>query len=241
MISISDFEEMLCLPRIGKARNGLYIFSQGISNAKIKKIKNLIADNNIHDIFVKEYSLTKEQHEYVHKKLSENVMISKPLSIGSKFFVSSLMIDDACAEMSDHLTGQHVQGMVLLESARQMILSIGENFFLSDEERFKSYFVLNSIEAQFKQFIFPIGVDLHCTINGYKKLGRGKFTAKCVIEFMQNNISCLQITIQFMADEKIKLEKKEEKLAAFSIQLAVSKEEENLKPTVDKLYFSNRN
>ncbi|MCX7121995.1 MAG: AfsA-related hotdog domain-containing protein [Gammaproteobacteria bacterium] len=241
VISVSTLEEIIGLPRIGKAKNGYYVFGQGVSGERIKKIRQFIEENKVNDIAIKNNAPVKEENEYVHKKIAENVMISKPLAVNNEFFISSLLIDDRCAEMSDHLTGQHVQGMALIEAARQMILSVSEHFFLSDDERFKSYFVLNKIDVEFKQFIFPIDVELRCTVVMYEKLSAGKFTAKCLIEFVQNNISCTEVTIQFMADEKENLEKKESKLANFSVKLAYSKEAENINHFFDQIVCINKN
>lgn len=228
VVCISDFEEMISLPRIGKAKNGFYIMGQGISEERIKKIKQRLQDSKSSDIFIKDNFCEKEQNKFAHKTLRENVMISQPKAIRDGLFVSQLMIDDRCAEMSDHLTGQHVQGMVLIEAARQMGLSVSERFFLSDEERFKSYFVLNNFDVQFQQFVFPLEVEMRCVVLKHRNLGIGKFTIKCAIEFMQNNISCTRVIIDLMADEKARLEVKEARLADFNLKCACSMEEANL-------------
>ena len=228
VVRISDFEEMISLPRIGKATNGFYIIGQGISEERIKKIKQRLQDSKINDIFIKDNFCEKEQNQFVHKTLRENVMISQPKVIRDGLFVSRLMIDDRCAEMSDHLTGQHVQGVVLIEAARQMGLSVSEHFFLSNEERFKRYFVLNNLDVQFQQFVFPLEVEMRCIVLEHKNLGEENFTIKYAIEFVQNNISCTRIIIGLMADAKAKLEAKEARLADFNLKCACLTEEANL-------------
>lgn len=228
VISLSGFKEMILLPRIGKARNGFYILGQGIAKQKIDEIKTLIKKNKITDIVIKEHHNEKEENKYVHKKVSENVMISKPIVIRDNLFFSQLMIDDRCSEMSDHMTGQHVQGMVLIEAARQMALSVSENFLLSESERFNSYFILSNMDAQFKQFLFPTDVELQCALIRCEKISSGKFSADFVITFTQNNVVCMEVMIGLMADEKTALEKKESRLANFSLKMAVAKQEENL-------------
>ena len=55
----------------------------------------------------------------VHKKLDFNVLVSAPIQIGADEFSFALLIDERCAEISDHVTGQHVPGMLVLEAARQ--------------------------------------------------------------------------------------------------------------------------
>lgn len=57
--------------------------------------------------------------------------------MNTNIFESHLMLNDRCAEMSDHVTGQHLQGMILIEAARQMTLAVTEMYFIDSNDREK--------------------------------------------------------------------------------------------------------
>lgn len=107
-----------------------YRLGQGISSKEIKIIREILNRSNVIFNFN-----DREDKRFVHKTKSKNVMISKPLLIRSNFFSSFLMLDKDCAEMTDHVTGQHIQGMVVIEAARQMMLSVTENYLLNNTEK----------------------------------------------------------------------------------------------------------
>jgi hypothetical protein len=56
-------------------------------------------------------------------------MLSLPRRVSESCFEADVLVDDAGEHMSDHVSGQHLPGMVLIEAARQMILAVTEEFF----------------------------------------------------------------------------------------------------------------
>jgi hypothetical protein len=62
--------------------------------------------------------------------------------------------------MEDHQTGLHLQGMLLVEAARQAFLAVTEVFFLPQDGT-KFYFVFNTLSVNYKRFAFPIATRLH--------------------------------------------------------------------------------
>lgn len=93
-----------------------------------------------------------------HKHCPENTLISEPRKLTEDLYELDLLIDENCELMRDHQTGQHLQGMVLLEAARQSFLAVTEAFFLPDNSDF--FFVLNDVEARYNHFAFPFAAQI---------------------------------------------------------------------------------
>jgi len=53
-----------------------------------------------------------------YKQKPENVLISEPQRTADDQFSAAVFLNPQSELMSDHLTGQHVQGMVLIEACR---------------------------------------------------------------------------------------------------------------------------
>jgi hypothetical protein len=105
----------------------------------------------------------------VHKHGRQNVLISKPERVTDTLYTAWLSIQDENELLLDHMTGQHIQGMVLTESARQMMLSVTENFYLEKEERGNRYFVLNRVNSEYINFTFPLDVRIDFVIQSLRK------------------------------------------------------------------------
>ena len=89
-----------------------------------------------------------------HKHKRRNTLIAPPQLVDGDNYLIDLLIDENCELMDDHQTGQHIQGMVLVEAGRQAFLAVTERFFLTDAQH-ESYFVINSMETSFLGFVFP--------------------------------------------------------------------------------------
>ncbi len=98
-----------------------------------------------------------------HKRKPENILVSQPKCLCENVFLMDLMVDDGSDLMSDHQSGQHIQGMILLEAARQSLLVVTETFFLPKED-IQYGFVFNKIDVTYQNFAFPFDAQLRYEI-----------------------------------------------------------------------------
>ncbi|HXP95312.1 MAG TPA: AfsA-related hotdog domain-containing protein [Telmatospirillum sp.] len=98
-----------------------------------------------------------------HKYRIENTLISAPRRIDEDHYDVDLLVDENSELMGDHQTGQHLQGMLMIEAIRQAFMAIAEAFFLPSGD-IEYYFLFNTLAVELKRFIFPIATCLHCTI-----------------------------------------------------------------------------
>lgn len=94
-----------------------------------------------------------------YKRHGCNTLIGIPVQVSEDTYMMDIRIDGGCEIMGDHQTGQHVQGMVLVEAARQAFLAVTEEFFLGAEDR-ETYFVINSMMTEFSGFVFPLPAQI---------------------------------------------------------------------------------
>lgn len=187
----------------------IYKIGQGLSDIEIEKlriIKNKYPNLQIHLLN------DRENKYFVHKVYDKNVMITKPIRLREDIFKSNLLLDDDCAEMSDHVTGQHIQGTVIIEAARQMMLSVTENYFVDFELKNKVWFILNKISINFFSFLFPIEIEIIYKVDIFRSSGhRRKFIADMV--FYQGKKEGARIEISYCVYDKEFLTAKEAQLA----------------------------
>ncbi|MCP9268394.1 hypothetical protein M5U04_09870 [Xenorhabdus sp. XENO-1] len=192
------------------------IFGQGLSKENIEEFKNsLCHGDNDKTLLLNQTHLLRETTRNTHKHKAENVLISETIKTGLVSYQCYLLIDDDCAEMADHVTGQHIQGMVLLEACRQMVNSVSERFLIKTGS--EKSFVLHTMDSEFKEYLFPVVSSMEMTVRHFRPGLRGDFTAECIIKVIQNNTVCLCVTIKFSAVDKKYLSLIEQQMATKSL------------------------
>lgn len=148
----------------------LCIFGQGVNEEESDALQNLVYQHGLQasitfgNLDILSY---KENKDKVHKHHKKNATISKPVPRGHNSYESILLVDNASAEISDHITGQHMSGMVLLEAARQMMLAVIENVLAPKDAEEKYYVILNGMNIDFAHFAFPLELRIYCNIKDY--------------------------------------------------------------------------
>lgn len=100
------------------------------------------------------------------------------------------------------MTGQHLQGMLLIEGARQMMTAVMENYFLDKEKRGCSYFILDRVDVSFKQFAFPLELILKYEVLKMEKTLNLGLKSSALVTFTQANRHVCGIAIDFSIFEK---------------------------------------
>lgn len=195
-------------------------FGQGLSEVNVKEIMNLVKCSGMSDrIIFKDSEFNRKSSSHLtHKCLSKNIMISDPLRVDDKTYHCDLMLEDDCDEMNDHVTGVHIQGSVIMEAARQMVLAVSEKYYISPNCKRKLNFVTHKIDTHFHQYIFPIPVIIKYEISEMKMSRNNNFSSSVHISFIQNDMVTAEIFFKFSVLDAEYLNEKEISLAGMCIQ-----------------------
>jgi hypothetical protein len=188
----------------GPARCQLRI-GQGLSVDALTELGRRLADPQVARTFTLaggDEALARAQpcnRALVHKKQTRNVMLSTPVALSDREFTAALRLDDACDELADHLTGHHIQGAVLAEATRQMVLAVSEAFLLPEAKRFRMRFVTRAMELSYHTYAFPLAVGLRFTIEHLRRGAAGNFAATAAIACEQNDATVAEGRFRFTA------------------------------------------
>lgn len=148
-----------------------------------------------------------------HKHHIHNSIISHPARVGDNCFEAALLLDERCELMADHQTGQHIQGMILIEAARQLFLAVTEEYFIGQAVHDRYYFVINNIEVKFMGFVFPLGAMLRYEIVSADTANPARMRFETVVSVIQGDACATQIAFGFTAFHASKIEAKEQQQA----------------------------
>ncbi|HEX7684183.1 MAG TPA: AfsA-related hotdog domain-containing protein [Trinickia sp.] len=151
--------------------------------------------------------------QVTHKHHAQNILISAPRRASEHCYESKLAIHDATELLGDHMTGQHIQGMVLTEAGRQMMLAVAELFMLDAHERGRFYFILNKVATTYHRFAFPIETDAKLTVLAAERKRGNALHAEVRVDFAQQEEALAEAHISFAAYDKDLIARKEHELA----------------------------
>ncbi|AZZ99640.1 hypothetical protein ELR70_22750 [Pseudoalteromonas sp. R3] len=192
-----------------------FVLGQGICADAYQALLNLAEEKGMAAAFATP-SFNKLNKQETHKHQKRNGMLGEPQQIEDNLYRLPIYIDDACDEMGDHVTGHHIQGMVLTESARQAFLAITERYFLADAE--KSYFVINSLDSEYLSFAFPLPLELEYRILSFTDKGRGTLCFDVEMTLSQNGQDCARVKTKFSTYPEKFLSRKEGSMAKQAVE-----------------------
>lgn len=148
---------------------------------------------------------------YAHKSRTENIVICAPRRLSDNLFEMDLCFSAQNEFFLDHMTGMHIQGMVLIEAARQAFLAVSETYYLAEDEQ-DHYFVIKGMDTAFQNFVFPFDAVLRYEVTrAAQKENRYSFDAKIAI--IQSGDVCTTIDVSFTAFEAASIAQKEKIVA----------------------------
>lgn len=202
-----------------------YIPAQGLSNATIRAVAGLAEARQLGPWFSTweaRAGRPKAGRALSHKAQLQNVLVSVPRRLADHCFEVDMDIDDKNELMLDHVTGKHVQGMVLIEACRQTFLSVTQKFYLAGKEDEKYYFVIDSIEVKYLAFVFPIEAQIVYTILDSNLVNPAKMSFKSHMAIVQNGVTVTEMTVEFTAFSHSLISRKEGRLAQQSVANAMA-------------------
>ncbi|MFL1467513.1 AfsA-related hotdog domain-containing protein [Marinobacter sp. DUT-3] len=198
------------------------IAGQGLTRETIEEIDRLIARfPRTQWLEAEGTGLETAPERLCHKSRAENRLVSLPTRLSERHMQMDLLVHNDNELMLDHITGQHIQGMVLIEAARQSFLTVTEQFHAKKDQQY--YFVINRMDTRFHSFVFPLGATIDYQIHSLRASKRGTISSAATINFHQcNDTPATTCEVEFTAYPAEFLAGKEQNLAANMVTRFVS-------------------
>ncbi|MDQ2077926.1 AfsA-related hotdog domain-containing protein [Marinimicrobium sp. ABcell2] len=212
-ITVSQLRGLLSLPvhMLPSQSRTVLVPGQGMGDDCVNQLlQDAAASPNVsHFDFSLWHSLPQRASSKVsHKRNPRNTLISEPRQLSEDTFELHLMIDEDCELMNDHLSGQHVQGMVLIEAARQAMLAVTEQFLMPDNG-IDYAFIFNALSVSYSHYTFPVSAVIRTRITerSVDNPRRLSFAAETFVEQCGKTVS--EFTMSFGAMERARISKRE--------------------------------
>lgn len=201
----------------------IFVPGQGLSDEQMSHLYQEAAGRGLWSAFElwrEALSNPRASGSLTHKYKPENALIGVPRRVDAEHFEVDLIIDDRNEIMSDHVTGQHLQGMLLIEACRQAFLAVTEQFFLPKHPDRSYYFVFNDLHASYYAFAFPLATRIDYRILEFHSPDVQRHTFAVEMDIVQNEEVVTRVTAKFTAFDSILLAPKEHRRAEQALRRA---------------------
>ncbi len=194
------------------------VLAQGLSKATLEELRVLIS-NRTGENSLNVHIPVRATCKLTHKHVEKNIMISMPTAKSDKIFEAELLLDDCSDVIEDHQTGQHIQGIALIEAARQFFTAATEKYLIPPNT--KGRFIFDSIQTTFHRFVFPLPCSM---IMNVLKASGNSLQRIFVVEILlfQNNENTTTIETQYRVIDSRVCEKQEAIAACHALQATIA-------------------
>ena len=214
VITINQLKSLTDLPEGLMSTEAVLILGQGVQEDEVRcilqKYENQVEIVPFLDTSDLRRVLDRAPSDISHKKMSYNTLIGAPQRTADDVFELPLIIDERCELMGDHQSGQHVQGMILVEAFRQSFLAVTDAYFPFGDEA--HYFVINVMNTEFQSFLFPLPDHVEYRILE-ADVNERRARYKVSMSALQNGIECASGEVTFSVYSASSISEKEAKLA----------------------------
>ncbi|MBI3230506.1 MAG: hypothetical protein HYZ45_10105 [Burkholderiales bacterium] len=223
VLTLKELTTLLQAPDLSALHNVRLIAGQGISEADVQHILALSKNSKLDTSLLLQRPV-RAGMATTHKRRFVNSIISTPRQLDSDLFEADLLVDERSELMNDHQTGQHIQGMILVEAARQLFLAVTEEFFIAPDDHRDYYFVINQMDVKYMAFVFPIGASLRYEIVEKNLSNPERLSFLVRITVQQAGVEATEVMVKFTTFLAEKIKQKEHQQAMQTL----SKQQQNL-------------
>lgn len=163
---------LLGLVRAGGAdQAGRIVIGQGLSAAQLAELREHV-----------DGAPAPADRELTHKHDRRNIMISVPVQVDERRYAVDLVLDQDNETIKDHLTGQHIPAIALLEAARQTWTAVTERFYPVGWP--STRFVIESVAGDFASPVLPLPATLEYILVAHET-NHVQQRFQCLIEIRQ--------------------------------------------------------
>lgn len=198
------------------------VLGQGVSDYELEAMRSELAGSGLQDkVTINVPEVRGLGRHQVHKHRQSNVLIADLVQEGDEYR-ASLLIHNDNELLIDHQTGLHVQGMVVIEAARQMFLAVSETFLIGSHEGRGYYYVINTLNTTFENFLFPLAAQVVLRVVSISGERSKRVEVDCEVQFFQAGRRCSVVRVTFTAFPRERVKPKEAERARRAIEVVLA-------------------
>ncbi len=130
---------------------------QGLSPTQLEELTREATSHNL--LLELPTSEVRAPVSLTHKSNADYVLVTRPLRVAPCAYRGSILIDAQVDRLSDHVTGEHIGGMLLIEAARQFgIAAVEIEYDRTEDNRWG--LMWSGLRVAFTNYAFPLPTEV---------------------------------------------------------------------------------
>lgn len=187
------------------------VAGQGVTDYELEYLSNALAARSRGEMTIEPLAVERVSRDVAHKHRESNVLLADLERVdgdvdGPVTFAASLRLHTENELLQDHQTGQHVQGIVIIEALRQMFIAVFEAAHGVRMAERDLFVVWDALEIRFTSFLFPLPARLTCRIVEEDLTDPARMAFRVSMAVTQNERSVAEADVRFGVhdDERIR-------------------------------------
>ncbi|MGK4585110.1 AfsA-related hotdog domain-containing protein [Kitasatospora sp. HPMI-4] len=161
-------------------------------------------------------------HTETHKHRESNVLLAGLTRSSDRTFHAALRLHNDNELQLDH-QASHVQGMVVLEAARQMYVAVCERYYTYRWPEHRYGHVFDRLETSFRNFLFPVEASIECEVLRVDLSDPQQLAFDLEVALVQARLRCATVRMVGTALPAPLLERKERRGAERAVRHAATR------------------
>jgi hypothetical protein len=157
-----------------------------------------------------------------HKHREANAVLAGLQRTSENSYRASLRLHPENEFLVDHQSGEHLQGMVVIEAFRQMFISFCEQFVAIRWPERSYCYIWHGMDLRFENFLFPVQADVDCLVRQADLADPNRLRFAVDMTVHQGGRSCASARIEFTAYDKDKFVGKEHRMAGRTLNAVLA-------------------
>lgn len=192
--TVSQFAKAL---RSGAALPDRIVAGQGVSDYELEYLTAELRAKRAAAVSIEPSAVERVSRGVAHKHRETNVLLADLERVTDDAFEANLRLHADNELLQDHLTGQHVQGIVVIEALRQMFIAVFEAAHgLRMAER-QFYVVWDRMDITFTTFLFPLPARISCRIVEEDLTDLSRMAFRVDMNITQNGVEAARADVGF--------------------------------------------
>lgn len=160
-----------------------------------------------------------------HKTRRAHVLIAEAGAPGELSYDYHFILDDADDRLCDHVTGQHVSAMLLMEAGRQAVIASIERQYPAVAGKWG--IVLDKLTASFASYAFPVPTHLRVIIQPWGEASSKHVQAALRVVFQQADVEVCRMQFDVQLYKQAALESIEKRKARALVDTLLASHPDN--------------
>ena len=194
------------------------VAGQGVTDYELEYLTTALTARTQGEVTIEPSAGERVSRDIAHKHRETNVLLADLERTGDGGYAANLRLHADNELLQDHQTGQHVQGIVIVEALRQMFIAVFEAAHGLHMAERSLFVVWDALDIRFTAFLFPLPARVTCRIVEEDLSDPSRMSFRATMEVTQDDVSAAVADVRFGVHDHDRIRAVEDRRATRAVR-----------------------